>query len=178
MEEFDIFFLFILALVILIAYWIRRGSAGAGAIAVDDSPSEAVDAVVSYMVQQGFALSHRDDTSATFTRAKRANTDIGCLLLLLGIVPGLLYFGLFKGTGTTTVLATTGPAGTQLMISGDDRKARTNLHWWVRTVMGTEEAAVSLEKPEREPCRKCGSRTTPADVHCASCGAWLRPYEG
>jgi hypothetical protein len=177
-DGYDIFFLFILALVILIAYWIRLGSAGTGAIAVDDSPSQAVDAVVSYMVQQGFALSHRDDTSATFTRAMRANTDIGCLLLLLGIVPGLLYFGLFKGTGTTTVLATTGPAGTQLMISGDDRKARTNLHWWVRTVMGTDEAAVSQAKPEREPCWKCGSRTTPADVRCPSCGAWLRPYEG
>ena len=127
---------------------------------------------------KGFAVSHRDDTSATFTRAMRANMDIGCLLLLLGIVPGLLYFGLFKGTGTTTVLATTGPAGTQLMISGDDRKARTNLHWWVRTVMGTEEAAVSLEKPEREPCWKCGVRTTPAHVRCASCGAWRCPYEG
>lgn len=163
MDEFDIFFLFILALVILIAYWIRVGRAGSGAIAVDDSPSEAVDAVVSYMVQQGFAISHRYDTSATFTRAQSANTDIGCLLLLLGIVPGLLYFGLFKGTGTTTVLATTGPAGTQLMISGNDRKARTNLHWWARTAMGTDEAAVSLEKPEREPCWKCGSRTTPAD---------------
>jgi hypothetical protein len=147
-DEIAIFFLFILALVILIVYGIRRS--GKTAIAVDDSPSEAVDAVVSYMVLQGFAISHRDATSATFTRRKPANTDIGCLLLLLGIVPGLLYFGLFKGTWTTTVLATTGPAGTQLMISGDDRRAQTSLHRWVRAEMGTDEAAVSLEKPERE----------------------------
>jgi hypothetical protein len=149
-DEITIFFLFILALVILIVYGIRRLGNVDTAIAVDDSPSEAVEAVVSYMVQQGFAISHRDATSATFTRRKPANTDIGCLLLLLGIVPGLLYFGLFKGTWTTTVFATTGPAGTQLMISGDDRKARTNLHWWARTAMGTDETSVSLEKPERE----------------------------
>jgi len=155
----------LLALLILIAYWIQVGSVDT-AIAVDDSPSEAVDAVVSYMVLQGFAISHRDDTSATFTRTKGPNTDIGCLLLLLGIVPGLLYFGLYKGTWTTTVLATTGPAGTQLMISGDDRRAQTSLHRWVRSEMGTVEAAGSPEEPEREACWKCGSRTTPADVRC------------
>jgi len=179
-DEYDIFLFFILALVILVAYWLFRSGRVDTAIAVGDSPSEAVDAVVSYMVLRGFAISHRDDTSATFTRAKGPNTDIGCLLLLLGIVPGLLYFGLFKGTWTTTVLATTGPAGTQLMISGDDREAQTSLHRWVRTEMGTDEAAVSLEKPEREPCWKCGSQTTPADVRCPSCGAWLRPqtHEG
>jgi hypothetical protein len=140
---------FILALLILIAYWIRVGSVDT-AIAVDDSPSEAVDAVVSYMVLQGFAISHRDDTSATFTRGKPPSTDIGCLLLLLGIVPGLLYFGLYKGTWTTTVLATTGPAGTQLMISGDDRRAQTSLHRWVRAEMGTDEAAGSAASPPQQ----------------------------
>ena len=51
MDEIAIFFLFILALVILIAYWIRVGRAGSGAIAVDDSPSEAVDAVGSAWLQ-------------------------------------------------------------------------------------------------------------------------------
>jgi hypothetical protein len=171
--EIGILVFFILALLILIAYWIRVGSVDT-AIAVDDSPSQAVDAVVSYMVLQGFAISHRDDTSATFTRTKGPNTDIGCLLLLLGIVPGLLYFGLFKGTWTTTVLATTGAAGTQLMISGDDRRAQTSLRRWARAEIGTDETAVSLEKPEREPCWKCGSRTTLADVRCPTCGAWLR----
>ena len=52
---------------------------------MDASLSEAVDAVVSYMVQQSSAMSYKDDTSAPFTRTKRPNTDIGCLLLLLGI---------------------------------------------------------------------------------------------
>ena len=179
MDEIDIFFLFILALVILIVYWLfRSGRVDTRAIAVDALPSEALDEVVSYMVLRGFAISHRNDTSATFTRTKGPNTDIGCLLLLLGIVPSLLYFGLYKGIWTTTVLATTGPAATQLVISGDDREAQTSLHRWARAEMGTDEAAISIEKPEREPCWKCGSRTTPADVRCPSCGAWLRPYEG
>jgi hypothetical protein len=76
-------------------------------------PAECIDAVMGYMVQRGFAVTYRGDTTATFTRPKKPNMDIGCLLLLLGLVPGLLYFGLYKGTLTTTVTALcNGAAGT------------------------------------------------------------------
>jgi len=91
--------LFLLAVVIVIAIWSRLRRGDTGAIAVDASSSEAVDAAVSYMVQQGFAISHRDDTSATFTRTTRPDTGLGCLLLLLGIVPGLLYLGCLREPG-------------------------------------------------------------------------------
>jgi hypothetical protein len=150
----------------------RRSKQEAGPVAVDASPQEAVDAATSYMVGRGFALSHKSENSATFTRPKKPNNDIGCLLLLIGIIPGLLYFGLFKGTATTTVLATNGPAGTQLMISGDDANAGYTLRDWAKDTLA---APVAIAQSEREPCWKCGNSPSFADVRCPSCGAWLRP---
>jgi len=168
--------LFIIVIVLIVAVLVSRPrSKDTGAIAVETSPAEAVNEAVSYMVTQGFVLSHKSETSATFSRPQTPRADIGCLLLLLGIIPGLLYFGLFRGTRHTSVIATSGPAGTQLVISGDDPTARVSLHRWAREALGVEEATASLGQPEREPCWKCGSRTTPADVRCPSCGAWLRP---
>jgi hypothetical protein len=167
--------LFIFIVLIVAALISRSRNKDTGAIAVDASPTQAVDEAVSYMVTQGLILSHKADTSATFSRPQRPKTEIGCLLLLLGIVPGVLYFALIRGTRHTSVIATSGPAGTQMVISGDDPTARGSFHRWAREVLGVEEASASLGQPEREPCWKCGSRTTPADVRCPSCGAWLRP---
>ena len=64
-------------------------------------------------------------------------------------------------------------------LSGSDSWVQTT-EAFIRRNLKTDEEAVSLEKPEREPCWKCGSRTSPADVRCPSCGAWLRPqtHEG
>jgi hypothetical protein len=145
----------------------RHANSNTGALAVGGTPEDAINEATTYMVSRGFALSHKSDNSATFTRPKKPNNDIGCLLLLLGIIPGLLYIGLFKGTATTTVLATNGPAGTQLVISGDDANAGYTLRDWAK------EALVKPE-PTREPCWKCGSAPAVTDVRCPSCGAWLR----
>ena len=150
----------------------RHANSNTGALAVDASPQDAINGATTYMVSRGFALSHKSDNSATFTRPKKPNNDIGCLLLLLGIIPGLLYFGLFKGTATTTVLATNGPAGTQLVISGDDANAGYTLRDWAKDTLA---APVAIAQSEREPCWKCGNSPSFADVRCPSCGAWLRP---
>ncbi len=60
----------------------------------------------------------------------KPNTDIGILLLLLGLIPGLLYFGLFRRTLTSTVLASPIKDGTHLIFSGDDAKAQRELFDW------------------------------------------------
>lgn len=96
-------------------------------------PTECIRTVTGYMVQRGFAITYRDDTTATFTRPKKPNTDLGCFLLLLGLVPGLLYFGLYKGTLTTTVtVLRSGARRTHLMISGDDERTQADIIRWVR----------------------------------------------
>ena len=43
------------------------------------------------------------------------------------------------------------------------------------SLIAQELTAAAEPLPEREPCWKCGSRTSSTDVRCPSCGAWLRP---
>lgn len=98
-------------------------------------PPDPLRSVVAYMVGRGFAIAYRDEGTATFTRPKKPSTDIGCLLLLLGIVPGLLYFGLFRGTQTTTLAAVPSEICTQLLVSGDDYRGRRELADWIRRTL-------------------------------------------
>ena len=96
-------------------------------------PTECIEAVTGYMVRRGFAITYHGDTTATFTRPKKPNTNLGCLLLGLGVIPGLLYyFGPFKGTLTTTVTAQRAEAGTHLMVSGDDEPTQDDVIRWAR----------------------------------------------
>ncbi len=99
------------------------------------------------MVGQGYTLSRKGAASATFTRPKKPNNDIGCLLLLLGIVPELLYFGLFRGTQTTTAVATTGPLGTNLILSEDDARAQRDMSRWApETLVAQQEQSPKLSE--------------------------------
>jgi hypothetical protein len=98
----------------------------------------------------------------------------------MGIIPGLLYYGLFKGTATTTIVATSGPAGTQLAISGDDSTAHLTLYRWAQQEAAEDlgvavegEAAAELEA-HRKYCWKCGTQIRPTATYCSSCRAWVR----
>ena len=164
----------ILACVAALALASRSRREGSGQIAARESPDAATEQAVSYMVSLGFVLSQKTDTSATFSRRKRPNTDVGILLLLLGIVPGALYFLLAGGERRTTMLAV--PAGVGrgaalLTVSGDDPDARKLLYAWAEGELSAPEEA----EFDREPCWKCGSGVSGADVRCPFCGAWLRP---
>lgn len=129
-----------LAVVVLIAYLTAAGglpwksgpktTPRASGIAVGLHPGAAVDRVTARMAEHGFVVLHKGKDSATFSRPKRANTGVGCLLLLLGLVPGLLYFGLFRGTRTVSVVAVREGSGARLVTSGDDAAARRDLERW------------------------------------------------
>jgi hypothetical protein len=95
------------------------------------APKECLEAITAHMTHAGYAVSYLGESAATFTRPKRANTDVGCLLLLLGLVPGLLYFGLFRGTQTVSVTAFGGEAGATLNVSGDDLAGVRELRGWM-----------------------------------------------
>jgi hypothetical protein len=165
-----LFGIVILVAVALVSRARRREETGA--VTIGGTPEAALNEVAAYMVSRGFTISQAAATSATFSRHKKPNTDIGILLLLLAIVPGVLYFALAGRTRHTTVLALAGGAGTQLTMSGDDPQARRALREWARVELGTIRAPL---EPEREPCWKCGSEVSTGDVRCPSCGAWLRP---
>lgn len=124
-----------LAVVVLIAYVTAPGGgpekpARVSGIAVGSHPAAAVDRVTARMAERGFAVVHKGRDTATFSRPRKPNTDVGILLLLLGVVPGLLYFGLFRGTRTVSVVAVREGSGARLVASGDDAAARRDLERW------------------------------------------------
>lgn len=95
-------------------------------------PRECIQAATAHMAQKGYSVAHVGDTSATYTRARKPNTGVGVLLLLLGLIPGLLYFGLFKGTARSTLVATPDDDRTRLIFSGDDAEAQLELYRWAK----------------------------------------------
>jgi len=132
--------LFLIIVVGLLVVAARRSGSVTAAdrsnLFLDQSPQESLDVVTGYLVQEGVAVAYRGETTATFTRPKKADTGLGCFLLLLGLIPGLLYFGLFKGTYTTTVTALRQSNGTQLILSGDDTATQRKLIQWSREHLG------------------------------------------
>jgi hypothetical protein len=108
----------------------RRPSLNTSPIYADRPPGECIDRIAVFMAGCGFAIVHRSENSITFTRPKRPDTDLGCFLLLLGLIPGLLYFGLYKGTQTVGVYASSTGGKTALTLTGDDRNARYDLRGW------------------------------------------------
>lgn len=133
----------ILVVVVAVALVVRsRSNDDTSAIALSSPPIDTIDTATSFMVSQGYTLTFKGATSATFARPQRPSDTPGCLFLLLGIIPGLLYYGLFKGTLRTTPIATSGPVGTQLAISGDDAQARNSLYRWAQ-----QEAAFDFTSP-------------------------------
>ena len=126
----------IIACAVLIRWAIRSRSSlsfsGPGTLIVPYSPEDAVDYATAYMARKGFAIAHTSKATATFMRPKKPKLDTGILLLLLGIIPGLLYFGLFRGTRTTSMTALGGAEGTEVVLSGDDYGGRQTLARWAK----------------------------------------------
>jgi len=94
------------------------------------TPEEAIDEAARYMVREGFTISYRGNTTVSFSRQIGPNILLGVVLLLLFILPGILYLILARPTRNATAIATEGPAGTQLIVSGNDREACDKLHRW------------------------------------------------
>lgn len=124
----------LVALVAGIAIYFRQKEANAQGLYLSDSPRGNLDFIVGEMVRNGFAIAYRDSTTATFTRPKKPNADLAIVLLILGIIPGLLYLGLYRGTETTTVTAVDHNGGTQILLSGDDHRAQGRVARLVRDV--------------------------------------------
>lgn len=125
-----LFLLLIVGVVMVLAYR-QRQNAPPSSLYVSLPPKRSMEFITSEMLREGLSIAYRDETAVTFTRAKKPNADLAILLLVLGIIPGLLYLGLFRGTATTTITAVRFGDGTQLALSGDDRNAQNHVAWIV-----------------------------------------------
>jgi hypothetical protein len=129
-------FVFLVVLVVGAAVLARRQKRpDTSNLFVKEQPATSINRVVTRMAQSGYVIAYRDSTTATFTRPKKPDLDIAVLLLLLGIIPGLLYIGLYRGTATTTVVAVEGNDATQLLLSGDDYRVQAELVRWFRDAL-------------------------------------------
>lgn len=130
----------LVAIIVLMAVVARLGHApsssreGVPSHVLEIRPDAALGRITSHLLQapKNFTLVYKDATIATFTRRKGPNTDIAIVLLILGIVPGLLYIGLYRGTQMTNVMAEPAEDGCVVYLSGDDKKARHDIARWIK----------------------------------------------
>lgn len=98
---------------------------------VPQPPSEVIAGAVAKMAARGHTVNSSSDAMVSFTRTQRADQATGCFLLLLGIIPGLLYFGMFRRTMTTTISVIGREGETLIVLSGDDIRGRKALVRWI-----------------------------------------------
>lgn len=125
-SEVAVLLLFVVLIAFAVRGYLARPSEPSD-VFVSVPPRRCLEQAAVLMAERGFSLAASTERSLTFTRPKKANTDIGCLLLLLGVVPGLLYFGLYKGTQSTTLVAVPEGGGSRLIVTGDDKEGRRYL---------------------------------------------------
>jgi hypothetical protein len=65
------------------------------------------------------------------------NVFVGIVLLLLGILPGILYFLLAGGDRRTTLLVNEEGEGCRVYVSGDGRAPLDELRNWVLSLPGS-----------------------------------------
>lgn len=98
------------------------------------SSQEALDDASAYMTGKGFTVESRSGASVTFANYKRPDSGIGCFLLLLAIVPGILYFALAGRQVRSTLVVTPAGAYCRAQIGGESNAGYRYLRKWRDTL--------------------------------------------
>jgi hypothetical protein len=89
-------------------------------ISVALSVDEALDAATMHMLASGYSLGSRTERSVSFVGREKPNLLIGCLLLLLFIIPAIFYFILAGRDSHATLLASPrAEGGCNLLVGGE-----------------------------------------------------------
>ncbi|MDQ3966605.1 MAG: hypothetical protein M3246_09210 [Actinomycetota bacterium] len=69
-------------------------------------PGECLDRLEAHMLRWGFELAGLEENRVAFSRNKGPDPALGCILLFLFVIPGIIYFILAEGeTVYTTVMS-------------------------------------------------------------------------
>jgi hypothetical protein len=110
-------------------------------------PADVLEAATAHMLARGFSVEERFGDSVTFTKDEGPNMGIGCLLLLLAVIPGLIYLALAgRDTRTTLAVFPTEDGGARLHVGGDNREGVVELHRWVQGL--STSASHQAEPPD------------------------------
>jgi hypothetical protein len=97
-------------------------------------PEYFMDHAVEGITRSGYALENRTVNSATFVKEEGANVGLGCCLMALFVLPGLLYLLLARSTVRVTLAAYPHEGGSRVTVGGDDLRAVEELSRWVREI--------------------------------------------
>ncbi len=98
---------------------------------------QVLEQTATHMASRGFAIESRLGNTMNFSFQEGPNAFLGCVLLLLGIVPGILYFLLAGGARRTTLLVNEEGEGCRVYVSGDRGAPLDELRNWVLSLPGS-----------------------------------------
>ena len=110
---------------------------GQGIIITDMTPVQVIEQAATHMASRGFAIESRIGNAINFAFHEGPNAFVGLVLLLLGILPGILYFLLAGGDRRTTLLANEEGEGSRVYVSGDGGAPLDELRNWVLSLPGS-----------------------------------------
>jgi len=91
---------------------------------------EALNSASSHMTRKGFTIASRSDASVTFSNRREPSSGIGCFLLLLGILPGVVYLALAGRQVRSTLVVIPEGAYCRAQIGGESDSGYRHLRKW------------------------------------------------
>jgi hypothetical protein len=112
-------------------------------------PEAVVDAAVEAMLRAGYRLENRAENTVTFARYRGVEVAcIGCLLMLLLLLPGLLYLIFAQKTARLTIAAHPIEGGSRLVIGGGSPEGVRMAAQWARGLPRPDEVPLpELSEP-------------------------------
>jgi hypothetical protein len=108
-----------------------------GVVITDMTPAQVLEQAATHMASRGFAIESRLGNTMNFSFHEGPNVFVGLVLLLLGILPGILYFLLAGGDRRTTLLVNEEGEGCRVYVSGDGGAPLDELRTWVLGLPGS-----------------------------------------
>ena len=108
-----------------------------GVLITDMTPAQVLEQAATHMAGRGFAIESRLANAVNFSYRQEPNLILGLVLLLLGILPGLLYFLLAGGDRRATLLVNEEGNGCRVYVDGDASALRDELRTWVLGLPGS-----------------------------------------
>lgn len=104
----------------------------------DAAPDEILSGLVAHMTSRRYSLDGGFGSTVTFSHRIGPNLVIGILLLLLGIIPGVLYFLLAGSTMHCGATANRTDKGTRVTVNGPDIEGMREMTRYLDGVRGAE----------------------------------------
>ena len=101
---------------------------------VSIAPQQVIEGAMMRMTSQGYSVEMSTEGGITFARTEGPSIIVGLVLLILGIVPGLIYFLIPRSPKHTSLVVAEVSGGSRLTLGGDDMQGQRTLREWMDTL--------------------------------------------